>query len=246
MTYIIALLALTLVLIFVRRYLIVAKGVYLEQMIFGKGNEATKNFLKAFHGKKKTKPVEGDKETQIKVYYTRAMTSYENGELSEAKQHFEKVYKLNKNFKDSAKKLGLIYLREELFDKAEQLFKDLIDENEADAVAHSNLGRALYEQKKFQESLEAYLKAIILDSSRAGRFISTAEVYRALEDNLKAEEMYKKAIEIEPENVNYLLTFADFEHSLGKNTQAKYYLRLALKQDPDNRLALEMIKEIEG
>lgn len=245
MTHIIVISLLILVVIFIRRYLIVVKGVYLEQLIFGKSDQARKSLLKAFHGKKPAQKIEGDEETQIKIHYTHAMASYENGDLSESREHFEKVYKMDKNFKDAAKKLGLVYLKNELFDKAENIFKDLIEANEEDAVAHSNLGRALYEQKKFKQSLEAYLKAIILDSSRAGRFISTAEVYRAMKDDLKAEKMYKKAIDLEPENVNYLLAFADFEQEIGKKSQAKYYLRLALKHDPDNHIAKEMMKELE-
>lgn len=224
------------------------KGVQIEKMFIDEKNKAVKSMLKFFHRdrKKKEKAVHGNKDTQIKIYYTRAMASFENGELNESKEHFEKVYKIDKNYKDASKKLGLIYLKSELFDQAEKIFRELIEENEEDAVAHSNLGRALYEQKNLKESLEAYLKAIILDSSRAGRFMSTAEVYRALKDNLKAEEMYKKAISLDPQNVNFLLTFADFQHELGKNSQAKYYLRLALKEAPENRIALEMEKEIEG
>lgn len=247
MTYVIALSLLALIIIFVRRYFIVAKDIHLEKMFVDEKNKISKFLLKFFHKKKpKTKEVHGGKETQIKIYYTQGMASYENGELNESRKHFEKIYKLDKSFKDAAKKLGLIYLKNELFDKAENLYKDLLEINENDAIAHSNLGRALYAQKKFQDSLESYLKSIILDPSRAGRFVSTAEVYRALKDNLKAEEMYKKAIELDPTNVNYLLTFADFQHELGKNSQAKYYLRLALKEDPDNRIALEMKNEIEG
>lgn len=247
MIYIIALSLLALIVIFVRQYFIVVKGVHLEKMFVDEKNKAKKSMLKIFHGgkKKKEKTVHGDKDTQIKIYYTEAMASFENGELKESQVHFEKVYKMDKSYKDSSKKLGLIYLKSELFDKAEKIFRELIAVNEEDAVAHSNLGRALYEQKKLKESLEAYLKSIILDPSRAGRFMSTAEVYRALKDNLKAEEMYKKAIDLDSQNVNFLLAFADFQHELGKNSQAKYYLRLALKEDPENRIALEMEKEIE-
>lgn len=248
MIYVIALSLLVLIIIFVRQYFIVMKGVQIEKMFSDKKNKAVKSMLKFFHRgkKKKEKVVHGDKDLQIKIYYTQAMASFENGELNEAKEHFEKVYKIEKNYKDASKKLGLIYLKSDLFDQAEKLFRELIEENETDAIAHSNLGRALYEQKKLQESLESYLKAIILDSSRAARFMSTAEVYRALKDNLKAEEMYKKAISLDSQNVNFLLTFADFQHELGKNSQAKYYLRLALKEEPENRIALEMEIEIEG
>lgn len=248
MVYVIALSLLALIIIFVRQYFIVVKGVQIEKMFINEKNKAVKSMLKFFHGnkKKKEKTVHGDKYTQIKIYYTQAITSFENGELNESKKHFEKVYKIDKSYKDTSKKLGLIYLKSDLFDQAEKIFRELIEENEEDAIAHSNLGRALYEQKNLTESLESYLKAITLDSSRAGRFISTAEVYRALKDNLKAEEMYKKAISLDPGNVNFLLTFSDFQHELGKNSQAKYYLRLALKEDPENRIALEMEKEIEG
>lgn len=246
MTYILVISGLALIIIFVRKYLQVTRGIKLEKLIFNK-DEVKKGLMKAFHGMKpgKRKVALGDEETQIKILFTKAMAAFENGDIHKAQTRFEELLALDKNHKEANSKVGLIYLKLESFAKAEDIFNKLIKLFPDDPVYYSNLGRALYEQKKFKNALEAYLQALNLDSSRPGRYVSTAEVFRALSDNLKAEEMYKKAIEGEPENIHFLLAFSDFQIEIGKSSQAKYYLRQALKLDPHNRHAQEMLNEIE-
>jgi len=245
MTIILILSALVLILIFVRKYLLVTKGIRIEKVILSKAGNPAK-LLKSFHKKGESKQPEHthDPQTQIKILYTQAVMHYENGDLEEASEHLIKVLQIDDTHTDSNLKLGLIFLKKGLFDKAESVFKKLITQTDNDPVLHSNLGRALYEQKKFDEALDAYLKSISLDKTRAARYLSTAEVYKALSEPLKAEEMYKKACDLAPENADFLLTFAHFEMELGKATQAKYYVRQALKADPDNQLAKEMLTEI--
>ena len=118
MIYIIALSLLALIIIFVRQYFIVSKGVQIEKVFIDEKNKAMQSMLKFFHvnKKKKEKAVHGNKDTQIKIYYTQAMASFEHGELNESKKHFEKVYKLDKNYEDASKKLGLLYLKSDSFD----------------------------------------------------------------------------------------------------------------------------------
>lgn len=246
MTYILIASALVLILIFVRKYLIVSKGIKPEQAIFS-GFKKSKNLLKAFHAKRPKQETESPKPgmDQTKILFTQAMTHYENGDLNEAANKLEKLLKVKPDHHSAQLKLGLIYLKKGAFDKAENIFKKLIEADDKQAVFHSNLGRALYEQKKFNEALEAYLNSINLDKTRAARFLSTAEVYRALSQPVKAEEMYKRACDIEPDNTDFLLAFAHYEAELGKKTQAKYYLRQVLKSDPNNQLAKQMMTEVD-
>jgi tetratricopeptide (TPR) repeat protein len=182
---------------------------------------------------------------EAKILYSKAVKYYEKGDMEEAEKKLIQVTALDERFPDALHKLGLIYLKQNQFGKAEAIFKQLIYNGENDAVYYSNLGRALYEQKKYEEALEAYLKAIELDALRPGRFISTAEVYRQLDNKEKAEEMYKKAIEMDPENLDYLLIFANFLIEDNKIEHAKEQLQAVLEKEPENEAAVEMMKEIE-
>jgi len=182
---------------------------------------------------------------EAKMLYSRALKYYEKGDMEEAEKKLIQVTSLDENFHDAFHKLGLIYLKQNQFGKAEAVFKQLTYNVENDPVYLSNLGRALYEQKKYDEALEAYLKSIELDGTRPGRFISTAEVYRQTGDKEKAAEMYKKAIELDPRNLNYLLAFAGFLIEDDKIEHAKEQLQVVLDKEPENEAALEMMKEIE-
>jgi tetratricopeptide (TPR) repeat protein len=185
------------------------------------------------------------KTLEAKILYSRAMKYYEKGDMEEAEKKLIQVTALDENYNDAFHKLGLIYLKQNQFGRAEAVFKQLVYNVENDPVYYSNLGRALYEQKKYDEALEAYLKALELDSTRPGRFISTAEVYRQLNNKEKAFEMYKKAIEMDAGNIDYLLTFANFLIEDNKIEQAKETLQQVLEKEPENEMALEMMKEIE-
>ncbi|MFC1655732.1 tetratricopeptide repeat protein [Patescibacteria group bacterium] len=207
------------------------------------------------HGSKREKPAhkqekiapriqQAPRTTEAKVLFSQAMTYLERGELGEAETRLVEVTTIEKDFNDAGHKLGLIYLKKGEFGKAEEIFKQLVLKVEDDAIYHSNLGRALYEQEKFQEALGSYLKSIELDDSRPGRFVSTAEVYRLLGEKEKAQEMYKKALNLDPSNIEYLLTFAHFLIEDERYAKARFYLEKVLKLQPDNKMALEMMKEI--
>lgn len=182
---------------------------------------------------------------EAKMMYSRALKYYEKGDMEEAEKKLIQVTSLDENFHDAFHKLGLIYLKQNQFGRAEAVFKQLTYNVENDPVYLSNLGRALYEQKKYDEALEAYLKALEIDATRPGRFVSTAEVYKQLDNKEKAAEMYKKAIEMDPRNIDYLLAFANFLIEDDKLEHAKEQIQAVLEKEPENETAKEMMKEIE-
>jgi Tfp pilus assembly protein PilF len=246
--------AIVLVGIFVRRYLITVKGIYFEYGILPSSSRKTKmkndpiiqkNPISSHEAPtKKTAPKVVPKSMEAKMMYSQAMTYFDRGQLEEAEKKLIQVASLDSDFCEADHRLGLIYLKQEQYGKAEAIFNKLISQNGDDAVFYSNLGRALYGQSKMEEALAAYLKAVELDPSRAGRFVSAAEIYRQLENEEKAQKMYKKALELDPSNIDYLLTFAHFLIEDKKFSQAKFYLEKVLKLQPDNSIALEMMKEV--
>jgi Tfp pilus assembly protein PilF len=225
--------------IYIRRYYISEKGLYLEGVVFP-----------LFRGKKKKEPVghtpksTKPENAETKLLYSQAIIFFDRGELDEAEKKLIQITSTDHDFHEAGHKLGLVYLKRGDFEKAESIFKQLVSRATDDAIFYSNLGRALYEQEKFGEALASYLKSIDIDDSRPGRFLSAAEVYRQLGDNEKAQEMYQKALELDPSNIDYLLTFAHFLIENKRFDKATFYLEKVLKHQPDNAMALEMMKEI--
>lgn len=221
--------------IYYRRYLVTVKGIQIQNFI-----PENFNFFKIKNRPASKRP---NQNLDSKMLFSKAMVYYDRGEMDEAQEILIEVLQMNQNHFEAMHKLGVIYLRNGLFEKAENLFKRLVEEFE-DAVYLSNLGRALFEQEKLEEALDIYLKAIRLDDSRAGRFLSVAEVYRALNEKTRVQEMYERAIKLDPSNVDYLLTFAHFFIEENQPTQAKYYLDKVSKLDPENEMAREMINQL--
>jgi len=235
--------------IFIRRYYIMEKGFYLERALvkrFFSNARPTAAVDENFERKAPSHmPKSVPKTMEAKMLYNKAMIFYERGDMDEAEKKFIQVISLDQNFTDAIHKLGLIYLKQDQFSRAEALFRQLVNHLDTDAVCHSNLGRALYEQEKFDEALDSYLKSIELDNSRPGRFVSTAEVYRRLNQNEKARGMYEAALQLDPTNTDYLLTYAHFLIEEKDSLKARLYVDTVLKIQPDNLMALEMKKECE-
>lgn len=245
--------AVILVGIFVRRYLIKVKGIHFEYGILPSSAKKTavrnapiiqKNPISSQETAASTPPKIVPKSMEAKVMYSQAMTYFDRGQLEEAEKKLIQVIALDADFHEAVHRLGLIYLKQAQYGKAESIFKKLTNQVNNDAVFCSNLGRALYGQEKMEEALASYLKAIELDPSRAGRFVSAAEIYRQLENDEKAQDMYKKALDLDPSNVDYLLTFAHFLIEDKRFTQAKFYLEKVLKLQPNNSIAIEMMQEV--
>jgi len=264
--------ALFLIVIYIRRYYIVEKGFYLEEGIIKKFRK--KRSLHGFihrnrgtmdHEEKLREPAQISSEEALyadtmaeekrlnrqapqtmeaKILFNQAIKYYNANELEEAAKKLINVITIDEDFPDAMHKLGLIYLRQKQYGKAEAIFKDLIALSPEDAIYYSNLGRALYEQQKFPEALTFYLKSIELDASRPGRFLSVAEIYRATGNKEMALSMYKKALDMDGKNVDYLLTFAHFLIEDSKLEQATFYLDKAIALEPENKIACDMKKQI--
>lgn len=194
--------------------------------------------------RKKDLPKFANQSIEAKMLYNKAMIFYKRGDLATAEKQLIQVTSLDENFLDANNKLGVIYLKQGQFGKAEAIFKQLISKAK-NAIYLSNLGRAQYEQNKFEEALKSYLESIEIDNSRPGRYMSAGQICCKLEDKEKAIEMYKKALELDESNIEYLLTLADFLLDDKRFAQAQFYLEKILKLQPDNDMALEMMKRIE-
>lgn len=165
------------------------------------------------------------------------------GDFLQAEKLFIQALALDPSNIDTYHKLGLLYLRQGQFGKAEMMYQKLVTSAKNDPVYFSNLAVALYQQKKLEEAKTNYKKAIELDASRAGRFFSMAQVLQELGEVQDALAHFRKAIEMDPGNLDYLLTLAQVYMEIDMMDDARVLLGEILAAYPENAVAREMMEK---
>ena len=136
--------------------------------------------------------------------------------------------------------LGLIYLKQENFPKAEFFFHKLVNLKK-DPVYYSNLGLALYKQGRLLEATEAYESAVVLDDKRAARFASLALVYKELNNDEKALINFERASRKSPRNLDYLWAILEYYQKLSRIEDVRSTAKKILELDPYNEDAKRVI-----
>ena len=190
-----------------------------------------------------TSKVSTEDESKIIDLLGKAEKFIQTGRDDEAIKTLVQALTLDADHLDTQKQLAMLYLQKQMFGAASALFKRLAELTQ-DPVYYSHLGISLYQQNSFEEARDAYQKAVTLDPSRAKRFVSLSQVYRALEQPQNAVIALNKALEIESDNVDFLLLLSTLHIDLEHISDAKNALEAILKKDPDNQDAIEMLKEL--
>ncbi len=239
--------------IYIRKYMVVEKGQPAFRF-FGK-----RSILSHFHHHAKvenhevtvdeiipeTETVDPKKTAKADIVFKRGEIYLEKGDLQNAEKSFIQCLAEDPGRTEAYHKLGLIYLRLEMYGKAESIYRKLAANFQTEAIYLSNLGMALYQQKKLEEAKGFYIQAVELDGSRPGRFFSLGQILNELEDYEQALNHFQKALALDPKNVGYLLTLTQFYMDRHLFNDAKNTLTIGLSYDPQNPAGLEMMQEIE-
>ena len=240
-----------LIAIFIRRYVMVMKG-----STAGTSFLKHRDILHFFHDSRdfevtadeilpSAENVSPKSVAKATLLFKKAEMHMERGELQQAEKTLIQALSLNPAFSDAYNKLGLIYLSQQQFGKAENIYRKLILSESNEPIFFSNLGMALYGQKKLDEAKNFYKKALELDSSRSGRFFSLGQICNELNHLEEAVEHLRKAVEMEPRNMNYLLALAQLYIDGKKLAEAKKLLGEILLVSPRNEDALKMMEVVQ-
>lgn len=241
--------------VFWRRYLLTEKGASFRTLLRGK-----KSFH-IFHKHEKITPekfevtageilppkesVDGKCVAKAAILFKKAEILFGKGDLKAAEKTLIQNISLDPSSTEAYNKLGLIYLRQSQFRKAENIYRKLILTVSTDPAYFSNLGMALYSQGKAADAKGYYKKAIELDSGRAGRFFSLGQILHELGEVEDALAHLKKAIEMEPRNLDYLLSLANFYIDRNMPDDARHLLGEILALFPNNEMAQEMLAKVD-
>jgi len=241
--------------IFFRRYLVVEHGVTVKSALFRKKNifrhvehPETLN-LTVEEMLPAPETVDSKDRAKADTLVRKAEIGLGRGALKESEQQLIKALALDPSSVDAYNKLGLIYLQQGLFGKAESIYRKLTLTLSNEPAYFGNLGMALYSQGKMDEAKVSYKKALELDATRPGRFFSLGRIFTELNEVDEAIIHLKKAVAMDERNLDYLLTLAQLYVDKKMMVEAKQLLGEILLIAPDNEMALLLIdkaREKEG
>jgi len=239
-------------LIFLGHYLKQEKGISLGNIFFRKKNvvhrvRETGNFEVTVEEMiPPREKVDAKNVAKAEILLKRAEILLGKGESRDAEKLLIQAISLDPSAVEAYNKLGLIYLRQELYGKAESIYRKLILTVLNEPAYHSNLGLALYSQSKLEDAKTHYKKAIELDASRAGRFFSLGQIMRELGELDEAVAHLRKALEMEPRNLDFMLSLAEFYLERDLQGEARQLIGEILLIDPANEMALEMAEKVKA
>ena len=126
-----------------------------------------------------------------------------------------------------------IYRRLGDLDKALHHGRQATKHGENDADSFYNYGLALADDKKFEEAIDAYKKAVTLNPQYGLAYNNLGSAYENIDNEDAAFEAYKKAIEINPQHAEAQHNLGAILNQRGKNEEAKACYIKAIEANPN-------------
>ncbi len=113
------------------------------------------------------------------------------------------------------------------------LFSHTLQATKNNALAHHNLGLALFTEGKNKEAIDHFNEAIRLTPGNAISYINRGNCYEALGRYQQAIENYNQALRIKPDFANAYLNTGIIQMKLGLYPKAMDYFNKAIRLKPD-------------
>ena len=162
---------------------------------------------------------------------TKAMAAYRGGDYSLAAQLFEQAEVETPGTTEALLYAGRSFVHLQLYEKAEQAFREYVRKNPGSSEGYYLLGYVLNRENKPKESLEIYTKAASLATPTSDDLKIVALNYVLLNANADAIHWLQHAVQMDPQN-----------------KEAWYYLGRAYYTEtrlPDARAAFEKVLELD-
>ena len=172
------------------------------------------------------KQVDLDKarQTHVQLGLRYLQSGSDNREM--ARHHFQEALKLGKRDPQAHHGLALLYQADSELAVAESHFEKALRYDRDFSMARVNYGVFLYQQERYEDAREQFLKAS-LDLSYNRRSYALANLGRAelrLHELDSAEQAFSKALALSPDLSVALLELAELKFEKQDYTQAKHYL----------------------
>lgn len=179
-------------------------------------------------------------------YYFKAAELDEQGNAKgKGKGRYQKDIKVALTFfMPELQNAGIEAFNEEKYERAMELFADVINLNKLSLYESDNLpadsvfiyytGLAASRSDNWDKAEDYFLQAIDLNYAEGDAVLLLNEVYTQTKDSAKIEENLKRGFELYPEDDRILTTLINYYLQTSQNDEALEYLNTAIKSDPDN------------
>jgi len=129
--------------------------------------------------------------------------------LAEAEKTFRKMIAQFPEEKEGYFYLGRVYVEDQQYDKAREIFQDLLEKRgETAPQAHVELGGVYAVQKKFPEAENHFREAVKLDPFNINARVSLGQVLASQKKYQEAYQVFEELSNLAPSNVSYQIKMA--------------------------------------
>ncbi len=183
------------------------------------------------------------------AFITLAELAFRKKQFTLAELSLERADKLLANYKRNKRRLEHLRVRlaagqtsvaelRGLWTDAEKHLNSWIKLSPRNAPARGRLGRVLFEQKKYQNAREAFVRQAELDKNVLPADVILGQLWEKAGMREKAQENMEAAVKRHADNLRTRLAVADWALGAGRNDMAKENANAARKVDPRSTVAL--------
>lgn len=145
--------------------------------------------------------------------------------------------------------LGCILLLEKKYDEAEQIFLKALKTNHEKYILYQyylNLSNIYLHTMDFKKSIEFAEKSLLLSPYNTDSIKILAQIYAVTEEYQKAVDILLNLLKSDKNNMEYLQNLALLYQDLNDSDNAIKYARKTLEIEPANKIALDVLKNLES
>lgn len=236
--------------IFLRKIKIAIIGLYryLKSFILeAKNHTAKTNYLERFSRALHLKSVKSQlqKSTEgVSEHLSEAAEHVQKNDFESAEQSLLKIIEKDPGNKDAYESLGKLYIDQEKFADAVEVYEHLTSRHPENDNFFSRLAKVHFNLKNYDMSIRAYQKAVDIKPDSPNRLINLGLCYEAKGEYVRAIESAEKALSLSPDNPKYMLVLADFLVAYKKKELAKGILEKVLELEPTNETARDRLNRL--
>ena len=168
------------------------------------------------------------------VLYTLSLLEGITGNREKERELLEEVISFNPEHDLARTSLGLIYLEERKFTRAQKEFETLLKRDPNDIKARRGLGKTLLHRKMYKQAVKEFTKVLEAEPESPMIYSDRSRAYLGLEDFASAEKDLDRAIEFAPDNFWHYLDRGKVRLYRGKEDFALKDFNKAIELDPSN------------
>ena len=168
----------------------------------------------------------------ISVRYNLGLNFFNQKKYKESENQFVKVIDINSDYKDSKLFYGMIQSELKNYEKAIDIFSELLSKNKYIGNTNYNLGVTYQKKRDYMSSIKYLERAINFDSNQYQYFNSLGISYQKLFSYEKAKNCYVQAIKLNENYTNAYSNLGLLNQKNGRFKEALDFYNIALQKDP--------------